>query len=75
MALCISVTIRWPDRPSVRGRIAALKRSRLGEIEQVAHRMMYAGEIDGWLALSTILKARMELAPVLRVLPGGSPRA
>lgn len=53
-----------------------MKCSRIGDVERAAHRMMRSGEIDGWLALSTILKARMDLgAPVLRVLPGGSPRA
>jgi hypothetical protein len=54
--------------------IRALKDTRIGDVERAAHRMMRSGEIDGWLALSTILKARMEMASSLRVLPGGSLR-
>ena len=52
-----------------------MKCSRIGDVERAAHRMMRSGEIEGWLALTTILKARMELGPpALQVLPGGSPR-
>jgi hypothetical protein len=47
-----------------------MKRSRVEDVERVVHRMLRSGEIDGWLALSTILKARIEETPVR----GGMPR-
>jgi hypothetical protein len=49
-------------------------RSRVGTVESAVHRMVRSGEIDGWLGLLAVLRARMDQdAPPLRVLHAGSP--